>query len=280
SQPEGGQARQRARSQPESGQARQRAQPEGGQARQRQASPRAKQHASTSKLPVVSDPRGGAPAPTKPKGDPRSWPPARKLEYLRYHIGDCQRCQLARTRTTIVFGSGNPEAQILLVGEAPGADEDRQGLPFVGRAGQRLTQMLRELSIERSDVYIANVLKCRPPRNRDPQPEEVHACSKFLEAQIRAIAPRVIVALGRHAGMLMLRREMTLREMRGRQWTYEQAAAKLKIPLYITYHPSFVLRQESDARRNSDNPSEAHATVVGDLREAFSVIRAASDGHP
>lgn len=228
-----------------------------------------------------NDPRGGAPAPQKPSADEaRKWPPARKLEYLRYHIGDCQRCRLAGTRTTIVFGSGNPEAQVMFVGEAPGADEDRQGIPFVGAAGQRLNRMLRELELERHHVYIANVLKCRPPRNRDPRPDEVNVCSKFLEAQIRAIQPRVLIALGRHAGMLMLRKsEMTLREMRAGKWIYEQPAAQLKIPLFITYHPSYVLRRESDARRQGGNANEAHSLVVDDLRKALSVIRASSNAN-
>ncbi len=165
----------------------------------------------------------------------------------------------------------------MFVGEAPGADEDRQGIPFVGPAGQRLNHMLRELGLERHQVYIANVLKCRPPRNRDPKPDEVNVCSKFLEAQIRAIQPQVLIALGRHAGMLMLRRDLQLREMRGRAWTYEQPAANLKIPLYITYHPSYVLRRESDARRQGGNVGDVHAMVVNDLRRSLSVIRADTD---
>ncbi|MCA9694380.1 MAG: uracil-DNA glycosylase [Myxococcales bacterium] len=177
-----------------------------------------------------------------------------------------------------MFGVGNPEADLMFVGEAPGADEDRQGVPFVGRAGQRLTAFLDELSLPREQVYIANVLKCRPPGNRDPQPNEVAECSRFLEAQIRAIQPRVLIALGRHAASLLLRRQnLTLRNLRGRTWKYEQAKGSVAIPLIVTYHPSFVLRREGDDARRGvkrHGPSEVHEAVMTDLREALRISRA------
>jgi DNA polymerase len=205
-----------------------------------------------------------------------TWSAATKLEYLRRkNLGDCQRCGLCRTRTNIVFGVGNPEADLMFVGEAPGADEDRQGEPFVGRAGQRLDVWIRDLGLRREDVYIANVLKCRPPGNRDPKPEEVDKCSPFLKAQIRAISPKVIVALGRHAGMLLSRRDdMTLRAMRNTRLTYDASGkndppGSRAIPLVVTYHPAYVLRQEG----NADRPAAATDAVMSDLHRALQVAK-------
>jgi len=219
----------------------------------------------------------------------QSWTPAKKLEYLRVHnVGDCQRCPLARTRNHIVFGVGNPHAEIMFIGEAPGADEDRQGEPFVGRAGQLLNQWLSQLGLARQDVYIANVLKCRPPGNRDPRPEEVDRCSPFLQAQIRAIEPKVIVALGRHAGMLLSRREeLTLRAMRQSRLSYDAGAAKggatqgaaqgaasrVMIPLVVTYHPAYVLRQEGEGRSAAPGQPSATELVMTDLRRALAIAR-------
>jgi DNA polymerase len=211
----------------------------------------------------------------------RTWNPATKLEYLRRkNIGDCKRCPLCRTRTNIVFGVGSPTADLMFVGEAPGADEDRQGEPFVGRAGQRLTQWIETLGLARDDVYIANVLKCRPPGNRDPRPDEVDKCAPFLQAQIRAIEPKVIVALGRHAGMLLSRRDdMTLRAMRATRLTYDTGAKdergeKIEVPLVVTYHPANVLRQEGGAQQaGRASPDEV---VLGDLRRALAMTHAPS----
>lgn len=214
------------------------------------------------------------------------WSPATKLEYLRRHnVGDCRRCPLARTRNSIVFGVGSPEADIMFVGEAPGADEDRQGEPFVGRAGQLLNRWLEQLGLRRQDVYIANVLKCRPPGNRDPKPEEVDRCSPFLQAQIRAIEPKVIVALGRHAGMLLSRREdMTLRAMRSTsRLQYDAGApkrdptARIRIPLVVTYHPAYVLRQEGGGRRPPPGRSSPTEMVMTDLRRALTIVKAPPD---
>jgi uracil-DNA glycosylase family 4 len=240
------------------------------------------------RLPVA--PVAAAPTPAGPRIDERdavraqaaSWAPATKLEYLRRkNVGDCKRCPLCRTRTNIVFGVGSAEAHIMFVGEAPGADEDRQGEPFVGRAGQRLTQWIEALGLRRDDVYIANVLKCRPPGNRDPRPEEVEKCSPFLQAQIRAIRPKVIVALGRHAGMLLSRREdMTLRAMRSSRLTYDTGAKDdagdpIRVPLVVTYHPAYVLRQEgSDAADGGSERASPDEMVMGDLRRALDLARA------
>jgi len=223
------------------------------------------------------------------------WTPAEKLEYLRVHnVGDCQRCPLARTRNRIVFGVGAAQADVMFVGEAPGADEDRQGEPFVGRAGQLLNQWLVQLGLSREDVYIANVLKCRPPGNRDPRPEEVDRCSPFLQAQIRAIEPKVIVALGRHAGMLLSgREEMTLRAMRQGRLYYDAgvakgdagaakgdagaakdpASARVLIPLVVTYHPAYVLRQEGDGPSPTTGRASATDMVMTDLRRALAIAR-------
>ncbi len=203
-----------------------------------------------------------------------SWSAATKLEYLRKkNVGDCQRCGLCRTRTNIVFGVGNAETKIMFVGEAPGGDEDRTGEPFVGRAGQLLDRWLVELGMSRADVYIANVLKCRPPANRDPQPEEVERCSPFLRAQIRAIRPAVVVGLGRHAGMLLSRREgMSLKAMRGARLEYDATSPKeaprsFVIPLVVTYHPAYVLRQSGGAE------DEATGLVMTDLRRALDIAQ-------
>ncbi len=199
-----------------------------------------------------------------------SWSAATKLEYLRRrNVGDCNRCALSRRRTNIVFGVGNPDADLIFVGEAPGADEDRRGEPFVGRAGQRLDQWIEAVGLRREDVYIANVLKCRPPGNRDPEPGEVDTCSRFLQAQIRAVEPRAIVALGRHAGMLLSRRDdMPLRTMRTSKLVYRDPKHDdVQVPLFVTYHPAFVLRKESD-------PKEAErftSFVLSDLKRALSV---------
>jgi DNA polymerase len=201
----------------------------------------------------------------------RTWSVATKLEYLRQHnLGNCQRCQLARTRANLVFGVGDGEADLMLVGEAPGADEDRQGEPFVGRAGQRLTEWIEACGLTRERVYICNVLKCRPPGNRDPLPAEVDRCSPFLRAQIRAIAPRVIVALGRHAGMFLSGTEhLSLRQMRGTQLTYEDDKANVRIPLIVTYHPAYALRRERGAR--ATDATSVDELAVGDLRRALAV---------
>src|SRR5205814_5254332 len=139
---------------------------------------------------------------------------------IREEIGDCQRCKLAPKRTNIVFGSGNPNAELVFVGEAPGYDEDVQGLPFVGRAGQLLTKIIESIGLKREDVYICNVLKCRPPENRNPEPDEVETCEPFLFRQIDTIKPKVIVALGTFAARALLRTLDPISRLRGRVYDY------------------------------------------------------------
>lgn len=166
---------------------------------------------------------------------------ADKLELLRTEaIGDCTRCKLHRGRSRLVFGVGNPNAMLVFVGEGPGADEDRQGVPFVGKAGQLLTRMIEAMGLKRDDVYICNVVKCRPPSNRDPEPDEVDACEPFLQAQLAILQPRVIVALGRHAAQTLLRTKTPITRLRGNWCEYRGIA------LMPTYHPSYLLREESD----------------------------------
>jgi DNA polymerase len=162
------------------------------------------------------------------------------LEQIREDLGDCRRCKLWQGRKNIVFGSGNPKAELVFVGEGPGADEDEQGLPFVGRAGQLLTDMIEKgLKIPRADVYICNIIKCRPPGNRKPERDEVAACRQFVERQLDAIRPRVLCALGSTAVETLLGSRESMGSLRG-QW-YEFHG----IPLMVTYHPAFLLRDPS-----------------------------------
>jgi uracil-DNA glycosylase family 4 len=159
------------------------------------------------------------------------------LRAIREELGDCQRCGLARGRKTIVFGQGNPRAELMFVGEAPGAEEDEQGLAFVGRAGRLLTDIIEKgLKMKREDVWIGNVIKCRPPQNRNPEADEILACQPFLEAQIRAIHPRVIVALGKFSAHWLLKTAVPITRLRGQLGEWEG------IPAMPTYHPAYLLR--------------------------------------
>jgi DNA polymerase len=167
----------------------------------------------------------------------------RLLDVIRTEIGDCTRCKLhGLGRRQVVFGVGNPSADLMFVGEAPGADEDVQGIPFVGRAGQLLTRIIEAIALKRDDVYIANVIKCRPPDNRNPDPDEVATCQPFLFQQIDAVRPRVIVALGTFAARTLLKTQDPISRLRGR--IYEFRGAKL-IP---TFHPAFLLRSPDRKR--------------------------------
>ena len=166
------------------------------------------------------------------------------LEAVRVDIGpDCSRCKLHTLgRRQVVFGVGNPNAELMFVGEAPGADEDIQGEPFVGRAGQLLTKIIEAIELKREDVYIANVIKCRPPGNRNPEPDEVEQCEPFLFRQIDIIKPRVIVALGKFAAQCLLKTDAPITRIRGREFTYRDAV------LIPTYHPAYLLRNPSAKR--------------------------------
>jgi len=196
---------------------------------------------------VVWPPAGAAPvaASVEPPSPPAaaSAPTedrAAALAAVRADLGDCHRCRLAGGRKTIVFGQGNPEAELMFVGEAPGADEDEQGLAFVGRAGQLLTDIIEKgMKLRRADVFIANVLKCRPPQNRNPEPDEILSCQPFLDAQIRAIQPRVIVGLGKFGAQFLLKTAEPITRLRGRMGEYQG------IPVMPTYHPAYLLRNAS-----------------------------------
>ena len=157
----------------------------------------------------------------------------------------CTKCQLASTRTQVVFGVGNPEADLLFVGEGPGEQEDLKGEPFVGRAGQLLTQLIEGIGLTRQDVYIANVVKCRPPGNRDPQPDEISACAPWLDRQLELIRPRVIVTLGNFATKLLLDTKAGITRLRGQQFPFERAG--IDAVLIPTLHPSAVLRSGGKA---------------------------------
>jgi DNA polymerase len=168
---------------------------------------------------------------------------------LTFHreIKDCQRCALGMTRTHFVFGVGNPNADLMFVGEAPGRDEDLQGIPFVGRAGQLLTLMIQAIGLKREDVYIANVLKCRPPNNRDPLPAEIEKCEPYLLKQIELIAPKLIVALGRFACASLLKTTEALGSLREKIHSYNE------VPLVVTYHPAALLRNPSLKKQTWDD---------------------------
>jgi len=169
--------------------------------------------------------------------------PVEALAAIRADIGDCTRCKLHTLgRTQVVFGVGNPAADLMFVGEAPGRDEDQQGFPFVGRAGQLLTKIIEAIALKREDVYIANVIKCRPPENRNPEPDEVETCEPFLFRQIDVIKPKVIVALGKFGAQTLLRTLDPISRLRGR--VFEYRGAKL-IP---TFHPAYLLRNPSSKR--------------------------------
>ena len=159
-----------------------------------------------------------------------------RLDQLQHSIKDCTLCKLCQGRTQVVFGVGNPEAELVFVGEGPGADEDRQGIPFVGRAGQLLTKMIENgMGLKREDVYICNVIKCRPPGNRNPELEEIATCEPFLQQQLAIIQPRVIVALGKFAAQTLLETTTTITKLRGHWREYNG------IKLLPTFHPSYLL---------------------------------------
>jgi uracil-DNA glycosylase len=167
------------------------------------------------------------------------------ISALAKEVSACTACALHQGRTQTVFGTGNEHAELMLIGEAPGFYEDQQGEPFVGPAGQLLTAMLKAIHLNRDEVYIANILKCRPPNNRDPAPEEIAQCTPFLEQQIKLVAPRLILALGRIAARHLLNKTTSLESMRQQQFTY----GPQHIPLFVTYHPAYLLRNPQDKRK-------------------------------
>ena len=182
------------------------------------------------------------------------------LATLKSEIGPaCQRCKLHTLgRKQVVFGVGNPSADLMFVGEAPGADEDEQGEPFVGRAGQLLTKIIEAIGLKRDDVYIANIIKCRPPGNRNPEPDEVEQCEPFLFRQVEAIEPKVVVALGKFAAQSLLRTAEPITRLRGRSFNYRGA---ILIP---TFHPAYLLRNPSAKREVWEDMKKARRILQGD----------------
>jgi DNA polymerase len=174
------------------------------------------------------------------------------LEEVQAQLADCRKCELCESRTNIVFGSGNPQAQVMLIGEAPGRNEDLGGLPFIGAAGKRLDELLELAGLKRADIYIANVLKCRPPGNHDPTPFEIEQCADYLRNQVRAIWPKVLVTLGRYASQFILKSDVGITHLRGK--VYSAGAFKV-LP---TYHPAASLY----------DPSK-----LADLQHDFSLIK-------
>ena len=164
------------------------------------------------------------------------------LAEVRKELGDCKRCKLHRTRRTIVFGEGNEKATLMFIGEGPGFDEDVQGRPFVGRAGQLLTKIIQSINLPREEVYIANIIKCRPPQNRNPEPDEIQSCSPFLMKQILAIRPKIICALGTFSAQTLLKTDTKITALRGKVFDLEG------IKVIPTYHPAFLLRNPDKKR--------------------------------
>lgn len=208
------------------------------------ASPQSLRTAAPAELPVARD-----------DGEPGKDIAGMDWATLALTVSGCQRCDLHKTRTQTVFGAGPRTTTWLFVGEAPGAEEDRQGEPFVGPAGQLLNAMLFALGLKREEVYIANVLKCRPPNNRDPLPQEAACCEPFLRRQIELLQPRVIVALGRHAAHSLLKSDLPLGKLRTHQHAYHG------MPLVATYHPAYLLRTPSDKRKAWEDLCRARAIV-------------------
>jgi uracil-DNA glycosylase len=167
---------------------------------------------------------------------------ATTLEEVRKELGDCRRCKLHRTRRTLVFGEGNERAKLMLIGEGPGYDEDIQGRPFVGKAGQLLTKIIQAIHLRREEVYITNIIKCRPPQNRNPEPDEIQSCHPFLLKQIEAIQPKIICALGAFAAQTLLKTDAKITTLRGRLYDLEG------IKVIPTYHPAYLLRNPDRKR--------------------------------
>lgn len=180
------------------------------------------------------------------------------LSSLEMHVKGCDVCELHKTRKQTVFGVGHHKADWLIVGEAPGADEDREGEPFVGREGQLLTQMLRAIGLAREEVFIANILKCRPPNNRDPKPAEVTACNAYLNQQIDLLEPKIILALGRIAAQSLLQSDIPISKMRGKLHHLERN----NIPTVVTYHPAYLLRSPKEKRKVWEDLKFARQQII------------------
>ncbi|MBV8063428.1 MAG: uracil-DNA glycosylase [Nevskia sp.] len=211
------------------------------------------------KFPERNDPAPSAPAPAAAEPVPTDW------DGLKPAVAGCIKCKLCQTRTNTVFGVGQQSAPLMVVGEGPGADEDAQGEPFVGRAGKLLDEMLRAIGRSRQEqapeqaVYIANVVKCRPPGNRDPEADEVEACRPYLDQQIRLVRPRLIVALGRIAAQRLLSTDAPLSKLRGPMYEYGPE----RTPLLITYHPAYLLRSPGEKAKSWADLKRVHQFLAG-----------------
>jgi uracil-DNA glycosylase len=183
--------------------------------------------------------RSSPESPVTPAGETEPWMSATSLPALREQICDCLKCDLGQTRNSFVFGTGNPQAEVMFIGEAPGADEDAQGEPFVGRAGQLLNKIIESVGMKREDVYICNIIKCRPPNNRAPLPTESESCTPYLMKQIELVKPMFIIALGRTAGQWLLQTADNLAALRGVIHNYHG------IKMIVTYHPAALLRNQA-----------------------------------
>lgn len=181
--------------------------------------------------------------------------PSSSLSEVRVHLGDCTRCKLHQGRNNIVFGVGNPQADLVIVGEAPGRDEDLKGEPFVGRAGKLLTDIIEAIGLTRQDVYICNVIKCRPPENRNPEQDEIEQCSPYLKAQLSAIKPKMMCALGKFAAQTLTQSDTPISKMRGNFFDYEN------IPVMVTYHPAYLLRNPSAKKEVWEDMKKLHAEL-------------------
>lgn len=202
------------------------------------------QRLGVTELPLVlPSPRGASAGPPAPSSAPSSTDAATQLAQLEATVRDCQACRLHEGRRQVVFGTGNPAADLVFVGEAPGRDEDIQGEPFVGPAGQLLTRIIQAIGLSRQDVYILNVIKCRPPQNRNPLPDEVAACRPIIEKQLACLQPRVICALGTFAAQALLRTDERISRLRGR---FHPLGDILVRP---TFHPAYLLRNPQDKRK-------------------------------
>jgi DNA polymerase len=211
---------------------------------------------------VAFEPRRASPGPSPPDAGtptPRKLPVV-SLESVREEMGECTRCKLHKGRTNLVFGVGNPDARLMFVGEAPGEDEDKKGEPFVGKAGQLLTKMIEAMGLRREDVYICNTVKCRPPNNRNPEPDELASCEPFLKGQLAAVRPEAIVTLGKFAAQALLRDETPISRLRGNWREYEG------IPVMPTFHPAYLLRSPQEKGKVWDDLQQVMKKLGLELR--------------
>ncbi len=210
----------------------------------------------TTEPALILSPQIGGVTNQKSKSGTHSGVISGDLTHIRAVLGDCMRCKLSQGRKHLVFGSGNPKADLVIVGEAPGRDEDLQGEPFVGEAGKLLTDILMAIGLQRSDVYICNVVKCRPPNNRAPEPDEVETCKPFLEAQIASISPKLICTLGKYATHTLLKTDRPISSLRGVFQPYKE------IPVMPTFHPAYLLRNPGAKKDVWEDMKKLHAELV------------------